>query len=351
MLKALTDLSSVRDGTRRRSLEPPNTPLLSVRNLSVSFRGPCGFVRSLDNFDLDIAPGESLGIVGESGSGKSVTWLGVLGLLPSARVEGSARMGGTELIGLPERKLASWRGKRIAMIFQDPTSSLNPVHRIGAQIAESLSLHQGLSGAAARTEARRFLERVHIPDAAQKLNAYPHELSGGMNQRVMIALALAANPDLLVADEPTTALDVTIQAQIVELLKEIRRDTGMALVTISHDLGVIAELADRVLVMYAGRPVEEAPVERIFKSAGHPYTQGLLAAVPQMTGVRRRLVTIPGQTPEPSNLPSGCAFAPRCPFSTPACDHGAPSPVSLHLDHWAACREAEAGRQLFDLTA
>ena len=325
--------------------------LLSICDLSISFSASQGWVRALDNFTLDVAPGESLGIVGESGSGKSVTWLGVLGLLPSARVQGSARMGGAELIGLPERKLSSWRGKRIAMIFQDPTSSLNPVHRIGSQIAESLSLHQGLSGAAARTEARRFLERVHIPDAAQKLNAYPHELSGGMNQRVMIALALAANPDLLVADEPTTALDVTIQAQIVELLKEIRRDTGMALVTISHDLGVIAELADRVVVMYAGRSVEEAPVERIFKSAGHPYTQGLLAAVPQMTGVRRRLVTIPGQTPEPSNLPAGCAFSPRCPFSTPACELGPPSPVSLHRDHWAACREAEAGRQLFDLTA
>jgi peptide/nickel transport system ATP-binding protein len=260
-------------------------------------------------------------------------------------------MNGEELIGLPERQLSFWRGKRIAMIFQDPTSSLNPVHRIGRQIAESLYLHQGLSGAAAQAEARRFLERVHIPDAAQKLNAYPHELSGGMNQRVMIALALAANPDLLIADEPSTALDVTIQAQIIELLKEIRRDTGMALVTISHDLGVIAELADRVLVMYAGRSVEEAPVERIFKSAAHPYTQGLLAAVPQITGVRQRLVTIPGQTPEPSNLLPGCAFAPRCPARVPACDLGAPSPRSLHRQHWAACREAEAGHQLFDLTA
>ena len=351
MLTALRDVSSAREGTRRASLETPPSALLTIRNLSISFRGPCGLVRALHNFDLDVAPGESLGIVGESGSGKSITWLGLLGLLPSAQVEGSARMNGAELIGLPERKLASWRGKRIAMIFQDPTSSLNPVHRIGGQIAESLRLHQGLSGAVARTEARRFLERVHIPDAAQKLNAYPHELSGGMNQRVMIALALAANPDLLVADEPTTALDVTIQAQIIELLKEIRRDTGMALVTISHDLGVIAELADRVLVMYAGRPVEEAPVQRIFKAAGHPYTQGLLAAVPQMTGVRRRLVTIPGQTPEPSSLPPGCAFAPRCPFSAPACDRGAPSPVSLNPHHWAACREAEAGRQLFDLSA
>jgi peptide/nickel transport system ATP-binding protein len=325
--------------------------LLSVNDLCISFPAPNGIQRVVRNFNLEIARGESIGIVGESGSGKSATWLGLLGLLPSAQIEGSVRLTGAELIGLPERKLAAWRGKRVAMIFQDPSSSLNPVHRIGAQIAESLSLHQGLSRAAARAEARRFLERVHIPDAAQKLNAYPHELSGGMNQRVMIALALAGNPDLLVADEPTTALDVTIQAQIIELLKEIRRDTGMALVTISHDLGVIAELADRVVVMYAGRSVEEAPVERIFNAAGHPYTQGLLAAVPQMTGVRSRLVTIPGQMPEPSNLPSGCAFAPRCPFSAPACALGAPGPIILHPHHWAACREAGAGRQLFGLSA
>jgi peptide/nickel transport system ATP-binding protein len=328
-----------------------NGPLLSVSDLSISFPGPRGFVHALHNFNLDVSPGESIGIVGESGSGKSVTWLGLLGLLPSARVEGSARMADMELIGLSERKLAGWRGKRIAMIFQDPTSSLNPMHRIGGQIAESLTLHRGLSGAASRMEARRFLERVHIPDAAQKLNAYPHELSGGMNQRVMIALALAANPDLLVADEPTTALDVTIQAQIIDLLKEIRQDTGMALITISHDLGVIAELADRVLVMYAGRAVEEAPVERIFRSASHPYTQGLLAAVPQMTGARRRLVTIDGQAPDPYALPPGCAFAPRCPFRAPACDEGAPISVSLHPNHWAACRQADAGRQLSGLSA
>ncbi len=313
-------------------------PLLSLSDLSVTFPGPRGPARALHGFNLDLAAGESLGIVGESGSGKSVTWLALLGLLPAARVAGSARMNGTELIGLPERHLAKWRGRRIAMIFQDPTSSLNPVHRIGAQIDECLVLHRGLSGASVRRETQRLLERVHIPDAAQKLNAYPHELSGGMNQRVMIALALASSPDLLVADEPTTALDVTIQGQIIELLKEIRRDTGMSLVTISHDLGVIAELADRVLVMYAGRQVEEAPVERIFTSAGHPYTRGLLAAVPQLTGARQRLVAIPGQAPEAAHMPPGCAFAPRCPHATPACEASVPGPVSLHLHHWAACR-------------
>jgi len=326
-------------------------PLLSLTDLSVTFPGPFGPTPALHGFNLDVTAGESLGIVGESGSGKSVTWLGLLGLLPGARVAGSARMDGAELIGLSERQLAPWRGKRIAMIFQDPTSSLNPVHRVGAQLDECLILHRGLSGSAVRRETRRLLDQVQIPDAAQKLNAYPHELSGGMNQRVMIALALASRPDLLVADEPTTALDVTIQGQIIELLKEIRQDTGMALVTISHDLGVIAELADRVLVMYAGRQVEEAPVERIFRSAGHPYTQGLLAAVPQLTGARRRLVAIPGQIPDATRMPPGCAFAPRCPHSEPACDASVPKPVTLDLHHWAACRQAETGGPLPELPA
>jgi peptide/nickel transport system ATP-binding protein len=331
-------------------LNPANIPLLSLRDLSVAFPGPHGPVRVLHGFNLDLVAGESLGIVGESGSGKSVTWLGLLGLLPAARVAGSARMNGTELIGLPERHLAKWRGKRIAMIFQDPTSSLNPIHRIGAQIDECLVLHRGLSGASVRRETQRLLEQVHIPDATQKLSAYPHELSGGMNQRVMIALALASSPDLLVADEPTTALDVTIQGQMIELLKEIRRDTGMSLVTISHDLGVIAELSDRVVVMYAGRQIEEAPVERIFSSAGHPYTQGLLAAVPQLTGPRQRLVAIPGQAPEAASMPPGCAFAPRCPSSEPGCDASAPKPVSLHLHHWAACRLAKTNSPRLEMS-
>ena len=333
---------------RSANSNPANMPLLSLRQLSVTFPGPRGQAHALHGFNLDLTAGESLGVVGESGSGKSVTWLGLLGLLPAARVAGSARMNGTELVGLPERHLAKWRGKRIAMIFQDPTSSLNPVHRIGAQIDECLVLHRGLSGASVRRETRRLLDQVHIPDSAQKLQAYPHELSGGMNQRVMIALALASSPDLLVADEPTTALDVTIQGQIIELLKEIRRDTGMSLVTISHDLGVIAELADRVLVMYAGRQVEEAPVEHIFSSAAHPYTQGLLAAVPQLTGARQRLVAIPGQAPEAAHMPSGCAFAPRCPYSEPACEARVPVSVSLHIHHWAACRLADTNSPMLE---
>ena len=326
-------------------------PLLSVRDLSVAFSSPIGYVQALQGFNLDLKVGESVGIVGESGSGKSVTWLGLLGLLPSARVEGSARMNGVDLIGLRERKLAAWRGKRIAMIFQDPTSSLNPVHRIGAQISEGLILHRGLSVAAARSEAKRLLDRVHVADASQKLDSYPHELSGGMNQRVMIAIALASGPDLLVADEPTTALDVTIQGQIIELLKEIRRDTGMALVTISHDLGVIAELADRVLVMYAGRQVEEAPAERILKSAGHPYTKGLLAAVPQITGARQRLTAIPGQAPELGQMPPGCAFAPRCTYKEQICDASVPMSVKIYQHHWAACHRATVDHSLQNLCA
>ncbi len=226
------------------------------------------------------------------------------------------------------------------MIFQDPTSSLNPAHRVGSQIMESLTTHRGMSGSAARAEARRLLERVHIADAGRRMQAYPHELSGGMNQRVMIALALAGQPDLLVADEPTTALDVTIQAQILDLLNEMRRDTGMALVIISHDLGVVAELADRVAVMYAGRVVEEAPVARVFDPA-HPYTRGLLAALPELAGERRKLNAIPGQVPGLWALPTGCAFAPRCVDRQPACGAAVPDFVDVADGHRTACINIE----------
>jgi peptide/nickel transport system ATP-binding protein len=318
-----------------------SSALLEIDGLTIDFPAGRGHVRALHRLDLVINRGEAVGMVGESGSGKSITWLAALGLLdPAVQVGGQIRLAGRDILGLPERALARVRGKRIAMIFQDPSVSLNPVHRIGRQITESLVLHRGMSGAPARAEARRLLERVQIANAAERLEAYPHELSGGMCQRVMIALALAGEPDLLVADEPTTALDVTIQAQILELLKETRRETGMALVIISHDLGVVAELADRVAVMYAGRIVEEAPVQRIFEAPAHPYTQGLIAALPELRGPRQRLTAIPGQVPEPTRLPRGCAFGPRCVLRLEACDASLPAPILVAHGHRSACLRA-----------
>ena len=286
-----------------------HSALFTLSDLRVSFDG----VTVLHGIDLAIAKGEALGLVGESGSGKSVTWLAALGLLPAkAAVHGSARLGETELIGAAPATLDQVRGGRVAMIFQDPASALNPVLKVGRQLGEALALHRGLSGSAIRHEARRLFDLVGIPDAARRLSAYPHEFSGGQNQRVMIAMALAGEPDMLVADEPTTALDVTIQAQILDLIGTVRREMGMALVLISHDLGVVAETCDRVAVMYAGRIVEEAPARSLFDNPCHPYTRGLLASLPPLDGARRRLESIPGVVPDPRSLPVGCAFAPRC---------------------------------------
>jgi peptide/nickel transport system ATP-binding protein len=295
------------------------TALVSLRNLRVSFDGQY----ALRGIDLDVAAGEAVGLVGESGCGKSVTWLAALGLLPGkARVTGSATLQGQELLGAAPATLDGVRGGRIAMIFQDPASSLNPVIRIGRQVEEALRLHRGMRGAAARAEAKRLFDQVGIPDAARRLDAWPHELSGGQNQRVMIAIALAGRPELLVADEPTTALDVTIQAQILTLLQDLRRDTGMALVLISHDLGVVADSCDRVCVMYAGRIVEQAPVARLFAAPTHPYTRG--------------------SVPEPWAMPKGCAFAPRCAERSPACDLAVPDAIDLESGHQAACIRATA---------
>ncbi len=312
--------------------------LVALSGLTVDFDTGKRMVRALHGVDLSVARGEAVGLVGESGSGKSVTWLAVLGLLGGrARIGGSVLLDGTELVGAPVRVLEAVRGKRIAMIFQDPASSLNPVHRIGRQIGEALALHRGLTGAAARAETLRLLDRVGIPAAARRLDDYPHQLSGGQNQRVMIAMALAGEPDLLIADEPTTALDATIQAQILALLGELRRDGNMAMVLISHDLGVVAENCDRVAVMYAGRIVEEASAERLFGAPQHPYTQGLLDALPDLDGPRRRLAAIPGTVPEPTRLPPGCAFAPRCPRAEAACAAAVPAFRMLTPGHRAAC--------------
>ena len=316
-------------------------PLVAVRDLTVDFAAGARVSRAVDGVSLEIAPGEALGIVGESGSGKSVTWLAALGLLPTkARVTGSVRLEGKELVGAPRGNLEQVRGKRIAMIFQDPSSCLNPVHRIGRQLVEAIALHRGLSGRAAEAEALRLLDQVGIADARRRLSDYPHLLSGGLNQRVMIAMALAGQPDLLVADEPTTALDATIQAQILELLGEIRRESGMALVLISHDLGVVSENTDRVCVMYAGRIVEDAPIDTVFDAPAHPYTRGLLAALPELEGPRRALVPIAGVVPEPSNLPPGCSFAPRCDRRIAACETAVPPGIPLAADHRVACIRA-----------
>jgi peptide/nickel transport system ATP-binding protein len=318
-------------------------PLVAIEGLTVDFDTGRRVVRVLHGVDLEVGRGEAVGLVGESGCGKSVTWLAALGLLgPRARVAGRIRFGGHDLMGAGEAALERVRGRHIAMIFQDPSSSLNPVHRIGHQLGESLSLHRGLQGAAAEAEARRLLDRVGIADAARRLGDYPHELSGGMNQRVMIAMALAGQPELLVADEPTTALDATIQAQILDLLREIRSDTGMAMVLISHDLGVVAENTKRVCVMYAGRIVEDAPIADIFGAARHPYTTGLLAALPELEGPRRRLVPIAGTVPEPWNLPSGCSFAPRCALAGDDCGRAPPAAVEIAACHHVACLRAGA---------
>ncbi|MFB8240107.1 dipeptide ABC transporter ATP-binding protein [Kitasatospora purpeofusca] len=299
------------------------TPLLRVRDLRVDFTGPRGTdpVPAVRGVDLTLHRGETLGIVGESGSGKSVTALAVLGLLPgTARVRGSVRLDDRELIGLPGRELAAVRGRRIAMVFQDPLSAFTPVYRIGDQLVEALRIHRpGLDRAAARKRAAELLDLVGIPAPDRALDSFPHEFSGGMRQRAMIAMAVANDPDVLLADEPTTALDVTIQAQVLDVLRTARRETGAALVLVSHDLGVIAGMADRVAVMYAGRVVETAGVDELFAAPRHPYTLGLVGAVPRLDGKRGPLVPIPG-TPAPmAELPPGCPFAARCPLVEDRC--------------------------------
>jgi oligopeptide/dipeptide ABC transporter ATP-binding protein len=315
-------------------------PLLSVRDLCVRFRGEAGWMTAIDEVGFDLDPGEALGIVGESGSGKSVTALSILGLharsttrIPSGRI----LYGDRDLLRASERDMRAIRGAEIAMIFQDPMSSLNPVLTVADQIGETLELHQGLEGAAARRRAIELLDLVRIPDAARRVDEYPHRLSGGMRQRVMIAIAIACRPKLLIADEPTTALDVTIQAQILELLRDLQAELGMSVILISHDLGVIAEFARRVLVMYAGRVVEQAPVRDIFRTPLHPYSDGLLAAVPRLDTELRRLPAIPGNIPDPGDRIAGCRFSPRCAEAQEPCRTTSPALLPAGPGRLARC--------------
>ncbi len=312
---------------------PVPTPLLSVQNLHICLQTPRGFADAVQDISFTLGRGETLGLVGESGCGKSLTAMALLGLLPdTARVRGSIQLDGQELLNQSDTLLCRVRGKRMAMVFQEPMTALNPVHTIGRQVAEPLRLHLGLSARAARTQALTLLDRVGIADAARRMGQYPHQFSGGQRQRITIAMALACGPDLLIADEPTTALDVTVQQQILELIQSLVRERGMALVLISHDLGVIAQNVSRMLVMYGGSVVESGPTASVFSAMAHPYTRGLFAARPRFGvsrpgALRGRLPTIAGTVPELVDLPPGCAFAGRCAFTAPPCHTTRPPPV------------------------
>ncbi|MCZ8374147.1 MAG: ABC transporter ATP-binding protein [Beijerinckiaceae bacterium] len=317
--------------------------LLQVENLSVSFGTPRGGrILAVDGLSFDLHPGRTLGIVGESGSGKSVTSLAVMGLLQkgAATIDGTIRFRDSSLLDAPADALRDLRGNRMAMIFQEPMTSLNPSHRIGDQIAEAMIRHRGWSHEAAWAHAVEMLRRVRIPEPEARAADYPHKLSGGMRQRAMIAMALACDPELLIADEPTTALDVTIQAQILELLQDLRRETGAAVILITHDLGVVAEVVDEVLVMYAGQVVERASVEALFTLPQHPYTLGLLGSIPRLDQRKERLAAISGAVPDMSNPPPGCRFAARCPFADARCRAEAPPLVALCDDRHSRCWKA-----------
>ncbi len=302
------------------SAEPP--PLLAVRDLCIGFRAEGGRVGVVEGVSFEVGRREIVSIVGESGSGKTVSALAVMGLItdPNAEITGSIVFEGRELVGLPSAALRSVRGKEIAMIFQDPMTALTPVYTIGWQIEEQIRAHERIGRRAARARAMELLGEMGIPDPRAAVNRYPHQLSGGMRQRAMIAMALSCNPALLIADEPTTALDVTVQAQILRLLERLRREFGSSVILITHDMGVVAEVADRVMVMYAGRIVERGPTPELFRSPGHPYTQGLLGSIPPMVGPKpHRLTSIPGNPPSLARVPPGCPFQPRCPARHARC--------------------------------
>jgi peptide/nickel transport system ATP-binding protein len=314
--------------------------LLDVSDLSVRFDTDDGTVHAVDRVSFDLRPGEVLGVVGESGCGKSVTMMAILGLLPeTATVSGVASFDGLDLLAAPASKLRQIRGREISFVFQEPMTSLNPAFTVGRQVGEVLRRHMGLSRQDARARTIELLDLVHIPAAARRVDEYPHQLSGGMRQRVMIAMAIACDPKILIADEPTTALDVTIQAGILDLMRELRERLETAIVLITHNLGVVADIADRVVVMYAGRKVEEASVHELFARPQHQYTIGLLDAIPRAGGAdaNGRLREIPGRVPSLSRLPEECAFAPRCPLSDGACLAAVPGLRLVEAGHVAAC--------------
>jgi peptide/nickel transport system ATP-binding protein len=317
--------------------------LLAIEDLRVVFHGDRGrTTHAVDSVDLRITRGRTMGVVGESGSGKSVTFLAVMGLLPKeiSAVSGQIRFEGKNLLAIADRDLRDLRGDRLAMIFQEPMTSLNPSYTVGEQIIEVLVRHKGLTRRKSRARAIELLRRVRIPSPERRIDDYPHRLSGGMRQRVMIALALACDPELLIADEPTTALDVTIQAQILDLMRELKAESGAAIVLITHDLGVVADICDDVAVMYAGEIVEHAPVNALFDLPQHPYTVGLLGAVPRLDQRNDRLATIEGMVPDMARPPIGCRFSPRCPFADDRCRTERPPIVPLDNGRWSRCFRA-----------
>jgi oligopeptide/dipeptide ABC transporter ATP-binding protein len=328
----------------------PARTVLQIEDLQTHFFTAIGTVRAVDGVSYSLKSGETLGVVGESGCGKSVTALSILRLVanPPGRIVGGAiRFEGRNLLELSETEMEAVRGNAISMIFQEPMTSLNPLFTVGRQVSEAIALHQGLTRRDALDKAVEMLRRVYIPEPEKRVHAYPHQLSGGMRQRVMIAMALSCNPKVLIADEPTTALDVTIQAQILDLMRELQETFGTAIILITHDMGVVAENADRVVVMYAGRKVEEAPADELFDRPGHPYTKGLLGSIPHLDTAARsdsrraRLNEIKGMVPSLFNLPPGCSFAPRCSFATDQC-RGAAPPLEQHRPgHWVACWYAD----------
>ena len=327
-----------------------DTLLLEATDLRLRLRTHAGAVDAVRGVSFKLRRGETLGLVGESGCGKSLTAMTLMGLQPEgATVSGSLRFHGEELIGQSEARWCALRGDRIAMVFQEPMSALNPVHTIGHQVAEPLRLHRGLSAAAARQEAVALLDRVGIADASRRFDAWPHQFSGGQRQRITIAMALACGPDLLIADEPTTALDVTIAGQILQLIRDLVRERSMGLILISHDLGVIAQNVSRMMVMYGGMVVESGPTREVFTRRAHPYTQGLFGSRPQLGmaahqggGRRARLAAIPGNVPELRHMPAGCPFAGRCPVAQPTCGDQKPADVRVAPDHHARCVRLEA---------